>query len=244
MLRSLPNPNLAEKYLDGGPDHIVVYSDGENPPCLDSLEISYKLRCIDGGDNRGVVEAYNRVLVGFSHKISFFRDFIDEAWILLVDDDVVLPPKFFYVLRTLISTLGDCVLSWKSTTNPPEVRGVIELATELAGYTFAFPYKFFSQLDLGGKGAFDSENFHHYCGDSDFARRVMRDLHRPCYRVHYPLVIHEEHAAVRDNPELLGSEWAVQDRWNYKKKWADVKERDLIRSLLNGTLLDQKEGSL
>lgn len=125
------------------------------------------------------------------------------------------------------------MLSWKSTVNPPEIPGCVELATELAGYAFAFPYTFFQRLN-----GFDEKNFHHYCGDSDFARRVMRDLKRPCYRVHYPLVTHEEHAAVKENPELDGPSWAVKDRENYKRKWAGVKERDLIRSLLKGTDLE------
>lgn len=110
--------------------------------------------------------------------------------VLLADDDVVLPMMFFETLRQLMSIKNIGALSWRSQgpnagQSEREIAGLLEPATQLAGYCMAFKRSVYDAV-----GGLDTR-FRQYCGDSELALRMALAGH-PCYRVWWPLVPHEE----------------------------------------------------
>jgi GT2 family glycosyltransferase len=111
--------------------------------------------------------------------------------VLLADDDVELPKDFFPTLHGLMRALGNVgALSWRSKGPNPgqserEIRGLLEPATELAGYCMAFRRSVYDAI-----GGLDTQ-FRQYCGDSELALRMTLAGY-PSYRVWWPLVLHEE----------------------------------------------------
>jgi GT2 family glycosyltransferase len=214
---------------------LVIYDDGSPSDHYQYLErtLAPRLRAhgycsvhvVHGHANKGCAGAYNEV-------VRWVANMQADA-VLLLDDDAWIPPGLWSTARTLLFLPNIGVLSWKSRgTQPGQTEtpryGALELATELAGYCYAFPIGLYHEL-----GGFD-ERFRHYHADSDFALRAMHAGH-PCYRVHWPLVPHEEHQAFIDSPELERDHWVQADYAAWLAKWGQPGpdcERAAIRQLL------------
>lgn len=191
---------------------VIVCDDGSSQGTADALAVARSkllpyARLLTNARNLGVVATYN-VLVRASAGTR----------VLLLDDDVTVPPGLLGTVHGLLTTIPNVgALSWKSSGSKPgqaqaPVVGLLEPATQLAGYCMAFSRMLYDEL-----GGFD-ESFHHYCGDSDFALRATL-AGRPCYRVWWPLVLHEEHAAFTSSPELGRNTWIVRDTETWRRKW-------------------------
>lgn len=185
------------------------------------------LRVAQTSVNLGCVGAYN-----------YLASRARGEWVLFLDDDVVLPFGFGEVLAQLTAALPNVgVLSWKSGPSDRAgqalhpVVGLLEPATELAGYCYAFRRELWEQL----KG-FDQGRFRHYGGDADFALRAAQAGH-PCYRVWWPLVRHDEHQAFEQRSELDRPCWVQKDLRAWLDKWEKggaTMEAEALRKLKNG----------
>ena len=142
--------------------------------------------------------------------------------VLQLDDDLVLPPRFLSTAERLFAIPNLGVLSWRSQgPNPGQslhpAVGFLEPATEIAGYCMMYPRDALDEV-----GGIDTR-FKFYCSDSDFALRVAL-LGRPCYRVWWPLVPHDEHKSIDD---ARRHELARIDLAAFRDKWgADGKEME------------------
>ena len=154
--------------------------------------------------------------------------------VLLLDDDVRLPPGFFWTLRALMASVPNVgVLSWRSEGKNPgqsqvALQGYLEPATQIASYCYAFRRSVWDEL-----GGFDTR-FKFYCIDSDFALRAMLAGH-PCYRVWWPLVPHDEHGGAVDTVDFSRGEVGRVDTGAFVAKWGadgNEMERRALAALL------------
>lgn len=189
----------------------VVVCDDASP-----LHLSWDLRarCIVHTENKGPYAAMASA-VGFANGTQ----------ILILDDDVVLPIGFRKVFHQLVALPNIGVLSWKSahlktglaeTVGIGDTRGVpglLEPATELASYCMAFNRSLWDEL-----GGLDTARFRCYCADSDFCLRATLAGH-PCYRVHWPLVPHEEHQTLNEQVLPGTGKQGSEDLAAFKAKW-------------------------
>jgi GT2 family glycosyltransferase len=207
---------------------VLVWDDGSPPQDASAIErvvpanaqVRHSLR------NRGAVAALEEM-----------ASLAAGRFILQLDDDVRLPPGFFEAARQLLALPNIGVLSWRSCgidEDRPGVAGLLEPATELAGYCMTYPTELRDAI-----GGIDTR-YKMYCSDSDFTLRAMMSG-RPCYRVGWPLVPHEEHGVYKD-PDNEGlrrtrDEVAPLDMKAFVDKWgADGQEmqRRAIARLMGG----------
>lgn len=142
--------------------------------------------------------------------------------VLQLDDDVLVPAGLITTMSHLLEQIPNVgVLSWRSLgRNPGQSRksavGFLEPATQLAGYCMAYRRSVYDEV-----GGVDTR-FRMYCSDSDFALRVCMAGH-PCYRVWWPLVPHEEHAAFSGGDFDRGG-IAARDLAAFQAKWGNTGE--------------------
>ncbi len=194
---------------------LLVGDDGSPPDdaraiaqAVESFDFFHDRRVLRNESNAGPVATLARLI---------FRT--HGHTVLQLDDDVTLPGEFFHTMLRLLNLPGMGVLSWRSQGMGPgqsvhPVPGYLEPATELAGYCMAYKRERYEEV----QGV--DERYRYYCSDSDFALRVCL-AGRPCYRVHWPLVPHEEHGAVKASPEIAArrQEWVDRDLGAFRRKW-------------------------
>lgn len=158
--------------------------------------------------------------------------------VLLLDDDTLVPPSLFLTLRGLMTAMpGVGVLAWRSLGKNPgqsqqPVGGMLQPATQLASYCFAFRRAVWDEV-----GGFDP-NLKFFMIDSDFCVRATLAGH-PCYRVWWPLVPHFEHGgsgdgSVKDTVPFSREEVAKRDAIEFHAKWGcnpDEMEKRALKSL-------------
>lgn len=159
--------------------------------------------------NRGCVATYNTIFENARAPV-----------VALLDNDVILPSQWLrtaYLLYTIIANVG--VLSWRSikilgqraVDNAGSGGPLLEPSTDLAGYCFML-----SVIGWNKVGGFD-EKFRNYQADSDICARLWQAGHRS-YRVHYPVVGHEEHATLGMYQEETQANIPA-DMAYFKEKW-------------------------
>lgn len=215
---------------------IIVYDDGSPMPDATAIQLvvgeerakraatlTQAFCCLRNSENRGYARCVRDAVAMSTGDI-----------ILLLDDDTQIPDGFFQVLRGLMMSLdGVGVLAWRSYGKNPgqsqkQVHGMMQLATQLASYCYAFPRKVWDEI-----GGFDTR-FRFYCIDSDFALRAMQAGH-PCYRVWWPLVPHDEHGGSTDTVTFSRSEVGQKDTTLFVEKWGaagDEMEKRALKALL------------
>jgi len=218
LLASLPS--------DDSDLELLVYDDGS--PEADGADIVrafatapvVRKRLLHNARKRGPVAALRDVVAASRGEI-----------VLQLDDDVLVPPGLFEVVRRLFAIDNVGVLSWRSEGSRPGQSnvarpGFLQPATELAGYCLAYRRAVYDEV-----GGIDAR-FSFYCSDSDFTLRVALAGH-PCYRVWWPLVPHEEHGSVADSAARQAT--AQRDLAAFKEKWgadgAEMERRALARFL-------------
>lgn len=169
-------------------------------------------------ENRGMVAVVKSLL-----------DAAQGDQVLQLDDDVVLPPDLLTTLGELLRLPNIGVLSWRSfgKNRGQSLRptpGLLEPATQLAGYCMAYWRSVYDEV-----GGVDTR-FRMYCSDSDYALRVCLAGH-PCYRVWWPLVPHEEHAAF-SNGDFDRGALASRDLAAFHAKWGTNGDEMEKRALL------------
>jgi GT2 family glycosyltransferase len=242
LARLLPTIRQDEEAMD-----ILVFDDGS--PVEDSIAMSVavfgdspeartelsrgEMRCATryGGGVAMLRESTNR---GYAHCVRDAVAATNGEIVLLLDDDTLIPPGFLRTLRDLYETMpGTGVLAWRSFGKNPgqsqrAVPGMLQLATQLASYCYAFPRAVWDEV-----GGFDTR-YRFYCIDSDFAVRVTMAGH-PCYRVWWPLVPHEEHGGEVDTVSFDRGEIGRKDSALFEEKWGasgDEMESRALASLL------------
>lgn len=193
---------------------VLVCDDGspDNTPDESSLE---GVRFFKHTVNLGCVAAYADLVAAATGEV-----------VLLMDDDALMPAGFMPALMAIMALPNIGALSWKSLGARPGQalaarHGLLEPATQLAGYCMAFRRRVFDAV-----GGFD-RRFRTYCGDSDLALRMTLAGH-PSYRVWWPLVPHEEHASMTDGER---SAVASQDIAAFLDKWGATGEEMERRAL-------------
>ena len=175
---------------DEQPAEVVIADDGSPPEEYEALRdvlarLAPHTKLVRSPSNRGCVATSRRAVELSTGRL-----------VLMCDDDATIPHGLLLTLGRLYAALPLLgVLSWRSEGHAPgqsahPIAGFLQPATQLAGYCMAFPRALYDVL-----GGFDPR-FRTYCGDSDFALRATL-AGRPCYRVWWPLVPHEEHGAFR-----------------------------------------------
>jgi len=203
---------------------LIVGDDASGEEASGTIKAAVYTRWISGGcllevspTNRGVVQTM-RSLIGLA----------TGEIILQLDDDVVIPEGFFETLRSLMGLPNVGVLAWRSKGTRPgqstdPVPGFLQPATQLASYCMAFRRDVYEAV-----GGYDTR-FRMYCGDSDLALRVCLSG-RPCYRVWWPLVPHEEHASFSER-ETDRLAIARADLAAFHEKWGAMGDEMEKRAL-------------
>lgn len=192
----------------------VLIGDDGSPPddarateqvCSEQLPHLRTRACLFG-ENRGCVRVQSELVASSRGDV-----------VLLFDDDALFTKGLLDTVKqlTLIPHIG--VLSWRSFGDSPgqskkAIRGYLQPATQLASYCMAFTRTVYDRI-----GGLDTR-FRHYCADSDFALRATLAGY-PSYRVWWPLVPHEEHAAFLASPELDMDGNAARDVAAFNAKW-------------------------
>lgn len=212
------------------PLEVLVFDDGS--PEADALAIRNVVansRCCLGRS-----PMRNEANRGYAHCV---RDAVAASTgevVLLLDDDVRIPPGFFGTLRALMTSMPNVgVLSWRSEGKNPgqskvSLSGYLEPATQIASYCYAFRRSVWDEL-----GGFDAR-YKFYCIDSDFALRATLAGH-PSYRVWWPLVPHDEHGGAVDTVGFSRQAVGQADVALFQEKWGasgDEMERRALASLL------------
>lgn len=195
------------------PSAEIVVCDDASPHDLRAWDL-HDVRLFVHAENKGPYAAM-RSAVDSSKGLS----------VLILDDDVVLPVGFREAFHQLMALPNVGVLSWKSThlktglaetVGAGDTRGVpaglLDPATELASYCMAFRRELWHEL-----GGLDLR-FRCYCADSDFCLRATLAGH-PCYRVHWPLVPHEEHQTLNEEVLPGTGKQGSEDLAAFKAKW-------------------------
>lgn len=231
LKRLLPTIVDPMVYRDGHePTEVIVVDDGSPEGEWPAISAAVSHAKIGPSERQLLHVAENR---GYAHCV---RDGVSVSTgevILLCDDDVRLPDGFFSVLHELMSLPNIGVLSWRSEgPNPGQsrspVRGFLEPATQIASYCYAFRRKVWDEV-----GGFDTR-FKFFCIDSDFALRVML-TGRPCYRVWWPLVPHDEHGGAVDTVAFSRNDVGSEDTVKFFQKWGatgDEMEKRALEGLL------------
>jgi len=213
--------SMAESRDDYSDVELLVFDDGS--PYADAYDIlnAMELSPVHSSNRRLLRRAENRgILASVREMLPHARGLV----LLQLDDDVRVPPGLLPTVDALMSSLsrgtgssGVGALSWKSRgtqagQSEREVPGYLQPATQLASYCMAFTREAHDAV-----GGFDAR-FRTYCGDSDFCLRLTL-AGRPCYRVWWPLVPHDEHGAFKAAPELDRNATASADLAAFAEKW-------------------------
>jgi len=207
---------------------VVVFDDGS--PASDAVAIIdaasgaglARVKCLRAEHNRGYATCMRDAVEASEGEI-----------ILLLDDDTLVPRGLFSTLRALMAAMPNVgVLSWRSEGARPgqsqtAIAGMLQPATQLASYCYAFPKKVWVEV-----GGFDA-GFRFFTIDSDFCVRATLAGH-PCYRVWWPLVPHLEHGGASDTVPFSREEVAKRDLIEFHAKWGcnpDEMERRALKSL-------------
>jgi GT2 family glycosyltransferase len=213
------------------PLEVIVFDDGS--PVEDAAAIERAVASAQSG-HRTVTLLRDRANRSYAPCV---RDAVAASSgdvVLLLDDDTHIPDGFFTVLRTLMGSLANVgVLAWRSEGKNPgqsqhAVPGMMQPATQLASYCYAFPRKVWDEI-----GGFDVR-YKFYCIDSDFALRAVLAGH-PSYRVWWPLVLHDEHGGAVDTVSFDRRAIGEKDSALFKEKWGatgDEMEARALKALL------------
>ena len=204
------------------PNVEVILADDNSPPeigqRLENLAKAQGVRFIRTGGT-GLPGVYNALANAAMYP-----------YVLLLDNDAMISPITANVLlhffqNNQVGVVGIAanrvtrdtyaVNTFKGVESTGEGR--VEMATQLAGYCYAFPKHLWRQY-----GGFDP-HFGYYLADSDFCC-VLAKHKIPSYRLHYPKPEHLEHATLEAHTELHSRERLAKDQIAFAKKWGRVAE--------------------
>lgn len=200
---------------------VVIIDDGTPLDDAELIkEVVFKVlgvTCIRFEKQLGNVARYNTIIENSKGNIVF-----------LVDNDVILPDRWFWSALYFLENNKCGVASYLSQkVNDQQVAELMskpkipavgsgrtpERATELAGYCFGFLRENWELV-----GGFDERNFKYFIGDSDFCCKLA-EQGLMSYRILYPMVYHREHATYDAHPELQAWQRVNEDLANFQKKW-------------------------
>ena len=188
-------------------------------------------------DIRSTVGSYPQITCSFAPHGGLVKAYnigirlVRTGYVLLLDNDVILPRGFFAQLLSALpeqfSVVG--LVSTKDVKLAYDGPRLQEPATELAGYCMLFATETWRQID-----GFD-EHFRAYRADSDFCLRACSYTGISSFRLHFPKVFHEEHATLKGFSELQSDESLHHDLKYFHEKWG-MTSVEAERMILDGIL--------